>query len=180
MGSSTGRRWPLPIAAVALVVTGCGAKPAADQPAASPTPTPTPTVTPTPTAAPTLPRTPTPSPTASSTAASSYDAFARSWYAHTSFLTVSRTGAVHEFIGDGCCDPIIDLRYQLSNPRQRGAAWVADATVTAVIPHDYPGGQPPAVGRTYHVRVRNGFFHSFALAGMRFCDEKVQPGQCGA
>ena len=179
MGASTRQRWSVGVGVVLLLVAGCGVK--SDSSASSAKATATVTATVTQTATETATPTTTPTPTATENPTPSFSAFTRSWYAHTSFLTVSRTGAVHEFVGDGCCDPIIDLRYQLSHPRQQGPAWVADATVTAVKLHHYTDRRPPPkVGDTYQVRVQNGFFYPFSISDWRYCDEAVQPGQCGA
>ena len=175
MGASTTRRWAVVLGVVVLVAAGCGVK--ADDSSSSAKAKATVTTTVTATATATVTATPSPTPTA----IPSFSAFTKSWYAHTSFLTVSRTGAVDESVGDGCCDPIIDLRYQLSNPRQEGSAWAADAKVTWVKLHHYTDRRPPPkVGDTYQVRVENGFFYPFSISDWRYCDQAVQPGQCGA
>src|SRR6185312_10745569 len=60
-------------------------------------------------------------------------AFAGQWYGHTRGLVISPSGAGQETIGDGCCDPVIDLGFQLSNVTGTDPTHaMATATVTSV------------------------------------------------
>lgn len=107
-------------------------------------------------------------------------AFRGTWYAHTSGVVVSTSGHVTESIGNGCCDPVIDLEYQLSNPRKSGQGWVADATVTKVALHDVTDTHPPSLGRTYPVRVVGSHYYGVAVPDFRFCSESMRNQDCGA
>lgn len=107
-------------------------------------------------------------------------AFHRTWLAHTSHVQISRSGHAHETIGEGCCDPIIDLDYQLSNPRRIGHGWVAAATVTKVELHDFSEGRRPRVGRSYQVRVVGPHYYGVAFPTFAFCNPDMAHWDCGA
>lgn len=110
----------------------------------------------------------------------SFSAFRGTWYAHTSDVVVSASGHVTESVGEGCCDPVIDLEYQLTNPRKTGQGWVADARVTKVALHDFTGAHPPRVGRTYSVRVVGPHYYGVAFPDFHFCSDDMVNADCGA
>ena len=112
-------------------------------------------------------------------------AFAGQWYGHTRGLEISPSGAGQESIGDGCCDPLIDLEFQLSNVTGTGPTHAtATATVTSVDVH--PGwtsdlGPPPHVGQQGTVSIDGGVLTDQLTAGTIYCtyDEDLK-GTCGA
>jgi hypothetical protein len=114
-------------------------------------------------------------------AAPTFDAFAGQWYGHTRSLVVSESGAARESIGDGCCNPIIDLTYQLSNPVQQGDRWTATATVTSVVVHDNLAlATAPSVGAIGQFELHSGVIN-VSLSRTNYCDESAgQTGICGA
>lgn len=109
--------------------------------------------------------------------------FVGQWYGHTRELTITNSGVATESIGNGCCDPVIDVTYQLSNPKQEGDTWTVPATVTAVQVH--PGWQganqpAPQIGQSYNLTLSRGVIVS-SLVGTNYCDtEADQAGTCGA
>jgi hypothetical protein len=109
--------------------------------------------------------------------------FTGTWSAHTSYVTVRRSGRAHESIGDGCCDPVIDVWYRLRHPHRVDGGWNARATVTRVRLHDWPAGTPaPRVGHRYTVRVRGHHYFGVALPRFHFCSPRTPIAQwdCGA
>jgi hypothetical protein len=123
----------------------------------------------------------TPAPTAS---AVSFTPFVGEWVGHTRDVTVSASGRLEEHVGDGCCDPIIDLVQQLSNPRRAGGAWVATTRVVSATPHPgwkQTGQAAPKPGD--HGTLTIGADHVLvdSITGNGFCDQgKTAPGTCGA
>jgi hypothetical protein len=114
-------------------------------------------------------------------AAPTFDAFAGQWYGHTRSLIVSESGAAKESIGDGCCNPIIDVTYQLSSPVQQGDRWTATATVTSVVVHDSLGlATAPSVGAIGQFELHSGVIN-VSLSRTNYCNESAeQTGICGA
>lgn len=115
---------------------------------------------------------------------SSFAPFTLNWQAHTSMLKVTSSGLATESVGNGCCDPLIDMTYQLSNPRVQ--SMVARATARLVSVHVYAGWSspsakaPPKVGDIGTVTVRGGLFTE-PFNGFVFCDSRqAQAGKCGA
>jgi hypothetical protein len=112
-------------------------------------------------------------------------AFAGRWMAHTSGLDISADGAATEHDGIGCCDELIKLTYQLSNPRGSDPAHAtADATVISVevLPGWYTDepSPPPHVGQRGTVSIEGGLLTNH-LDGFTFCDEAEEiKGTCGA
>jgi len=185
------------VAVLTAAVAGCGS-PATTSAATAPTPAGTTTVTVTVTNRPAVPatstrtatarpatstatRTSTPAPTASEP---SFAAFAGEWVGHTRLVTVSETGRLEEHVGDGCCDPVIDLVLQLSNPHRSGSSWVATSRVVSAKVHDgWKGtGQPapePADRGTVTIDADHILVESISSNG--FCDpDRTAPGTCGA
>jgi hypothetical protein len=138
------------------------------------------TVTRTVTARPTTARS-TPAPTAS---APSFAAFTGEWIGHTRTVTVSRRGRLVETVGDGCCDPIIDLVLQLSSPRRDRGHWVATSRVISATVHDgwSAYGRPvPKRGDRGSVTIGADHILVESISSNGFCDpEKTEPGTCGA
>ena len=138
------------------------------------------TVTRTVAARPTTPRS-TPAPTAS---ASSFAAFRGVWIGHTRTVTVSRSGRLVETVGDGCCDPIIDLVLQLSEPHRARGNWVATSRVISATVHDgwSAYGRPaPKPGDRGTVTIGADHILVESISSNEFCDQdKTEPGTCGA
>jgi hypothetical protein len=110
--------------------------------------------------------------------------FAGLWIGHTRALTIKPDGRGRESIGDGCCDPIIDLDFRLSRPSGTTQNATATATVTAVKVHDrsvYTKTQPaPRIGETRTVRLKGGVITD-ELTGADYCDARAEnDGTCGA
>jgi|tagenome__1003787_1003787.scaffolds.fasta_scaffold20233917_1 hypothetical protein len=128
--------------------------------------------------------TPTTTTTAPPASAVSYSAFLGEWVGHTRFVTVSKTGRIEEHVGDGCCDPIIDLVLQLSNPHRAGKTWVATSRVMSATPHKgWKGtGRPaPKPGDHGTVTVGADYILVDSITDNGFCDQdKTEPGACGA
>jgi hypothetical protein len=111
-----------------------------------------------------------------------FETFAFDWTAHTSSLKINASGFVTESVGDGCCDPVIDMTYQLSNPRVR--AGIASATARVLSVDVHPGWSspkaPPRVGDIGTVTIDNGLLTE-SFNGFVFCDStQSQAGKCGA
>jgi hypothetical protein len=122
-----------------------------------------------------------PAPTAS---AVSFMPFAGEWVGHTRIVTVSRSGRLEEHVGDGCCDPIVDLVLQLSNPHRAGGLWVATSRVVSAQVHDgWKATRQPAPKPGDHDTVTIGADHILvdSITDNGFCDpDKTAPGTCGA
>ena len=110
--------------------------------------------------------------------------FAGEWGGHTRSLTIKRDGVAVESIGDGCCDPIVDLTLQLSKPIGTTREATVLATVTSVSLHDrtaFTKADPaPRVGDSGRLRLKNGVITE-TLTGTIYCTTK--PGYtwtCGA
>lgn len=104
------------------------------------------------------------------------------WIGHTRTLTVRRDGTAVESVGDGCCDPIMDLRLRLSHPRRVHGGLVATVVVTGVRMHDRhalpPGRRPPHVGQTGTLRLRAHVLVD-SVTGDDYCGTGAKP-VCGA
>ncbi len=110
--------------------------------------------------------------------------FAAQWYGHTRSLTITADGTATESIGDGCCRPIIDLTWTLSNVRLGLEVQTATGRVTSVDVHDpsvtWPAGRAPRVGDVFTVSLKNGVL-SQHLVDTIYCDEEAgRDGTCGA
>src|SRR3954468_13858898 len=110
--------------------------------------------------------------------------FAGTWYGHTRSLKITRKGRAKESIGDGCCNPVIDLRLRLSKPRgtRRRASVRARVTWVKVRDKSYFSKKHPAphVGQRRRMRLRNGVIKE-TLTGATYCNWKAsRKGICGA
>ena len=114
----------------------------------------------------------------------SFKAFTGEWVGHTRMVDVSSSGRLEEHVGDGCCDPVIDLVLQLSNPRRSGGGWVATSQVLSAKVH--PGwkqtGLPaPKPGDAGTVTIGADHILVDSITTNGFCDpDKTAPGTCGA
>jgi hypothetical protein len=118
------------------------------------------------------------------TCRASLGTFAGTWSGHTRGLTITPTGHARESIGDGCCDPIIDLTFQLSRPAGTWLNATVTATVISVAVHDKsafaPGHRPPHLGQKGQLRLRDGVITE-PLTGTLYCDMAADlKGTCGA
>lgn len=109
--------------------------------------------------------------------------FVGQWSGHTRALTISASGVGHERVSDGCCDPLLDLTFQLSNVHGSGPKH-ATATVTAVMVHagwskpDF--GAPPYTGQQGEVTITGGVITDH-LDHIFYCNPAEQAkGTCGA
>lgn len=159
-GSPNRWAWPAACCAVVVAVGGCSANPGVVSGTARPA-------------------------AHGTTAPSGFAAFAGDWMAHTSGLSISPSGVGRETIGDGCCDPIIDLDFQLSAVTSSNQTHArAIATVTSVQVHSgWSGnglGTPPRVGQRFTLSRDSGLLTD-DLTKETFCDDaEEQKGTCGA
>ena len=109
--------------------------------------------------------------------------FVGAWEGHTRGLHVTKSGTAVENVGDGCCDPVINVTYHLSGIHKVGETWVATALISAVtvFPSWDAGGQPiPRIGQSYVLTLTNGVVVS-TLTGAEYCSQKPElAGVCGA
>jgi hypothetical protein len=110
--------------------------------------------------------------------------FAGQWGGHTRRLTITRGGRASESIGSGCCNPVVDLRFRLSDPRgNRHVASVAMRVTWVRIrdPDAYSSAYPaPRVGQRARLRLRYGVITQ-PVTHTNYCNEKAQlKGTCGA
>ena len=91
---------------------------------------------------------------------------------------------VREHVGDGCCDPIIDLVLQLSNPRHVDGTWVATTRVVSATAHSgwkQTGRPSPRPGDRGSVTVGADHVLVGSITDNGFCDpDRTAPGTCGA
>ena len=104
------------------------------------------------------------------------------WYGHTRTIRIARDGTAVESVGDGCCDPIMDLRLRLSHPRRVHGGLVATVVVTQVRLHDRhalpPGRKPPHVGQRGTLSLRAHVLVD-SVTGDNYCGAGAKP-VCGA
>ena len=119
--------------------------------------------------------------------------FAGIWGGHTRGLTITARGQANEQLGDGCCDEILHMRFQLSDPRGTSHDATALARVTSIQllnAKDYrgdpkyhiPATPKPYVGKTARIRLHNGVITE-PLDGFNatYCNARTQAkGVCGA
>jgi hypothetical protein len=110
--------------------------------------------------------------------------FKGNWFGHTRELTIGQLGHAKAEIGDGCCDPVITFRFELSDVRGTTHNASARAKVTVVHVHDHsefpPGSPPPHKGEVRRIHLKNGVITD-PFTGTTFCDSKAdQAGTCGA
>lgn len=110
-------------------------------------------------------------------------AFAGQWYGHTRGLAITPPGVGTEDIGNGCCDPVIDLTFQLSNPRGTDPTHAtATATITAVTLHHWDNAMGPAphLGQVGTVTIQGGVLTD-QLDQATYCTMAEDlKGTCGA
>jgi hypothetical protein len=183
------------IALLAAGTAACGADSAGTSAGAAPTTSPTSAHTSTPahsrsavtttkTVTVTVTRTTTPRPTTTTTSSASFAPFVGEWVGHTRDVTVSTSGRLEEHVGDGCCDPVIDLVLQLSNPHRSGGSWVATSRVVSAKVHNgwKAYGQPaPKPGDHGTVTIGSDHILVESISSNGFCDpDRTAPGTCGA
>jgi hypothetical protein len=110
--------------------------------------------------------------------------FAGEWYGHTRSLTITKGGVASESIGDGCCNPVIDLKLKLSRPRGVTTYAVARVTVIAVTVRDpaaYDAAHPaPHIGQIGQLHRRHGVVRD-KITGATYCNQTAgAKGLCGA
>lgn len=110
--------------------------------------------------------------------------FAGEWYGHTRSLSVDTKGLVREFIGSGCCDPIVRLRLHLYSPRGSATRASVKAYVSWVRILDrraFNSSFPaPRVGQKVTWRLQNGVLTEPAT-NITYCDPNAdEKGRCGA
>ncbi|WP_143268732.1 hypothetical protein [Amycolatopsis vastitatis] len=107
--------------------------------------------------------------------------FAAEWGGHTRLLAITKDGLATEHIDDGCCTPVIDLTFRLSQPRGTPEYATATATVTSVTLLNWPTDlKAPTVGQTGTLKLRHGVITE-PFSGTTYCSltEQVR-NTCGA
>jgi hypothetical protein len=115
-------------------------------------------------------------------AAPDFSALVGYWSGHTRLLTVTGDGVVTEKIQDGCCDLIIKLTYQLTEPVTKDGVTRAQATITNVKvgKRKLLQGSVPKVGKTGTITLRGGVIRP-PYFKTNYCDPKSKKqGTCGA
>jgi hypothetical protein len=110
--------------------------------------------------------------------------FTGPWSGHTRQLEISADGRGHEHIDNGCCDPMIDLTFNLSGPQGPDPQHAtATATVTAVQVGNWDTsylGPAPQVGDTGTFTI-DGHVITDSLTQTEYCDDVAgAAGTCGA
>lgn len=109
--------------------------------------------------------------------------FAGSYRGHGEGLTITRSGIGKAQINFGCCDVVLVLRFQLSQPRAALGGATATETATAVRVGDRSafGGpwHPPHVGERATLRLKDGVIID-ALSGASYCGPHTEHWVCGA
>jgi hypothetical protein len=104
---------------------------------------------------------------------------------HTRSLRVTKDGLVTETQFSGCCQKVISLTYQLSEPRTTGKGAKAVTTATALltkVSYDKKtyGSKPPKPGATGTIIIKNGVVTT-PFASTTYCDRAAgKKGKCGA
>ncbi len=113
--------------------------------------------------------------------------FAGSWGGHTRSLTITRDGQAVESIGDGCCDPLIDLKFRLSavsGTKENATARITVTGVTVRDPQAFTNDPVPEVGQTGRLSLKNGVITQSLvgwLTGVTFCNGAAAARSvCGA
>ncbi len=108
-------------------------------------------------------------------------AFTGQWIGHTRDITIASDGRGTESVGDGCCDQIVDLAFQLSNPQGTPNDATATMTITSVQVHDWLDPQPPPRVGQQATLVLNGGVITEPLTDTNYCDYAAgAQGTCGA
>ena len=130
---------------------------------------------------------------ATATAAVSLRTFAGTWMGHTRGLFITARGRASEQLGDGCCDEVVHMHFQLSDPRgtpQSATALVRVTSIQLLNAKDYRADPrfkikatpKPFVGKTARLHLRNGVITE-PLDGFNttYCGAKAEAkGVCGA
>jgi hypothetical protein len=109
--------------------------------------------------------------------------FSVRYYGHDRGLAITRDGRARESVNSGCCYRVIDLRFQLSQPRGTPRNASVTATVTSVRfvkrsmwPNEIP---VPHMGERRTLRFRNGVLTE-SLTGTTYCaPSRGGDGKCG-
>lgn len=161
------------VSCVLLLSSGCGDKegrppaPASQSPPASETATgsalPTPTVSMT-------------------NQATSFGPFVGRYVGHTRSLRIDRNGIGVEQVGDGCCHPLYDATYQLTDLTRKPWGWVAGFRILKVKVHDSKEVGPAArVGATGTLTLRRNGLITSSIDDQTFCTgEAARQSRCGA
>ena len=110
--------------------------------------------------------------------------FAGQWSGHTRQLRITRQGQGMESIGDGCCDPIVDLTFRftkVNGTRAKADATVVVASVKVHDPSVFTASQPaPRLGEIGDLHLVGGVITD-SLTQATYCDAAAEAkGTCGA
>jgi hypothetical protein len=104
---------------------------------------------------------------------------------HTRSLRITKDGLVTETQFSGCCQEVIAMTYQLSEPRTTGKGATAVTTAQAVltkVTYDKTalGSKPPKPGATGTITIKNGIVTT-PFEPTTYCDRAAaKKGKCGA
>lgn len=109
--------------------------------------------------------------------------FAGSYEGHGIGMKISRDGAGTAVVYSGCCDFVLALSFQLSDPRVGPGGATATETATRVRIGDRSafGGpwHPPHVGEKATLRLKDGVITD-PLSGADYCSPHAKHWVCGA
>lgn len=105
------------------------------------------------------------------------------WTGHTAYVKITSNGIGKESVGSGCCDPVIDLTFRISNVKGTGVNATAIVKALSVRLHDWGNStKPPHVGQVARLTVHGGVLTD-GLTGFGYCGlyaQKHSPLKCGA
>jgi hypothetical protein len=104
------------------------------------------------------------------------------WSGHTRLLAITGDGVAIETLSNGCCETVVKLTYQLTDPVTKGDASSAQAKITKVTLGNRKliKGRVPKVGDTGVIRVNQGIIRSPYLKTSYCSPAKAKKGACGA
>jgi hypothetical protein len=111
--------------------------------------------------------------------------FAGYWSGHTRGLQITRTGHAQENVDDGCCHRVVNIQYELSDPRGVTSDATVRARVTAVRLYNKAiywtnRSRRPRVGQVARLRLKNHVITD-PITDQIFCGLRARPiGRCGA
>ena len=108
--------------------------------------------------------------------------FAGGWSGHDRGLSITKSGAGSEEWLSSCCHVVIEMKFQLSNPRGTSRSAAATATVTFVRVRDRTwftkADPPPHVGQTATLVLRDSVLTE-PLVGASYCGPDAKAASDG-
>jgi hypothetical protein len=117
-------------------------------------------------------------------AAPDFTALVGYWSGHTRLLAITGDGVGIETLSNGCCEIVVKLTYQLTDPVADAPAGTASAqakiTKVTIGNRKLIKGRVPRVGDTGVIRVNQGIVRSPYLKTSYCSPAKAKKGACGA